>query len=324
MSAIDQAEFDEVSHRVLRNFLRSMRWKTCQYLVVPVAASPEAANTADASGSVVEQCRAIAARAGDSVTSKEFAEPLLRRAMRLDQWCASPEALQAALPHALLHGNAVACLMLARAMLRAGRHDEALGFLLEGAAINPRIGAVRQELGLALMREGRISEAAGHLEASLDLYSGLRFDHPSLEVPVAVFSAGNSVEIHMYRGRFYVYKRDADFVRALPFDGVLFEIRRNALYRLVRRVVRLLMLRPLMLKVISRVVAARQAAISGDASQDPAAPATARFWRRLPSFIWRALARKLALHMFARPIPPLDSMAEAMALARSLARDSRE
>lgn len=323
MNAIDQAEFDEVTQRVLRDFMRSMRSNPYSYLVVPIA------DAADTSGLAIERCKAIATRAGESAYRKEFAEPLLRLAMLLDQRRASPEEMQAALPNSLVNGNAVACLMLAHAMFRAGRDDDAVGLLLEGIAINPQTGAVRRELGLALRRERRFEEAAVHLEASLELRSGLRFDHQApLNLPVTVFRVpivrpSDTVEICFYRRRFYVYKRDEDFVRALPIDRVMCQVRRNALYKLVRLVVRILLPRPLFLMVIGWIVAGR--AESEAAAQESAAPAPApaHDWRPRLTFSWRALARAIALLMFARSIHSVDTMAEAMALARSLASEGQ-
>lgn len=322
MTEIEKAEFDEVTHRVLRNFLRSIGWTPYRYLVFPTATSAAPEITVN---DVVQRCRLLAKEAGTHADRKTSAEPLLRLAMELEQMNASPQELASALPPSLVNDNAIACLTLARALLRHGRRDDAMALMFQGVAIDPSVGALRRELGLALRREGRFEEAAVHLDASIELRSGLRFDHRvPPDFPILVLRPSDLIEIHFYRGNFYVYRRDEYSVRMLLLGGELIEIRRNAAYCFLRIFARAPILRPLFKWAITRTLfgargKAAKPAQGGASTPDEAA--TAPRIRLKLNFNWRAPVKAVALHLFARPLVHSGSIAEAMAIARKLAAE---
>jgi tetratricopeptide (TPR) repeat protein len=301
-------EFDEITQPVLRAYLRAMGWQPRDYRATEVRPPP--ALEVDRLH-LVALCRSNA----------KDVRAQLKIALRLDQLGADPGEIEAALPAELINRNAIACLLLARAFERVGRPDQALTHWLEAVSLDPTSGAVRKGLGLALRRQGQMEDATFHLEEAMELRTDIRLDsqlHPN--VPVLVARPGAQFDIYLYQHRFYLMRRLPDSIGARPISGELYAIHKSTVFKVLRWLVRLPLLRPILLAMIRPFLPPPIAApVDPNAPVPLAAPAPPK-WRVVVGSILRSAAKRVAIWTLARPMEGADTMGAALERARILSR----
>jgi hypothetical protein len=188
--------------------------------------------------------------AAEGVAAK-MEEPLLAFATMLDQRQTSPEVLEAILPKSILKQNALANLLLGRALVRSGLYEEAADVFFQGFLINPTLGPLRRQLGLSLLRMARYEEAALHLEGSLTLRGHIGPQSGSLIAAILVTRPCKDAEVYFYKKYFHAVHRDpkADGPSAIVIGNELYELRKNAMYYCARALLRIPLVRRLVMEV---------------------------------------------------------------------------
>lgn len=309
-------DFDRISHSVLRNFLHQSGVKPDEYIAADMGRPMKWEYD---SGLTMEFCKTLSANINNCA---ENVEALLSLASLLDQRRAPGEYLRTVLPHWLINSNALACLLLGRALLRSNEGEKAIIVLQQGLMIDPTSGSIHRELGLALRHQRQLKNATSLLEASLGLRGGLWFKN-SIDsyVPVLVNRPNQCVDIYFYKQQFYVVGRSPESTgpSAKVIGGELFSVRRNAAYRLARSLLRF----PLAQWFVAAIRERHRRSLVPPVEQF-AQPNSRLHWRTVVAE-WRWLAlQRIALLMFASPIPRrAESILDAIELAREHGAESR-
>lgn len=304
-----------ISHNVLRNVLRQCGLALDEFIAADLT---KLEDWNFDSALTVEFCSTFSAGMNRCA---ESTEALLSLASLLDQRHASAEHLRAVLPHWLINSNALACLLLGRALLRGKDHEKGIIVLQQGLSIEPTSGSIHRELGLALRSQHQTNSSTPHLEASLGLRGGLRFgDSSNPYTPMLVTRPSPRIDIYFYKQQFYLVERTPGTVgpTARVIGGELFIIRKNAFYRLARYLLR----PPPAQWLLGRIREHRMSSAALTQGRDEQPVSSLNF--KAVIVVWlRVVLQKIALLMFADTIPKrTESILDAIELARGHTTES--
>jgi tetratricopeptide (TPR) repeat protein len=235
----------------------------------------------------------------DGAHQTPAAVALVHLAALMDQSGAGAKSFLAAVPAWLVEQIAAVSVFFARAQIRSGDFIQAETTLRHALKLDPVSGVAQRELGLLLRRRGATSEAAETFAASLALQTRLRFVAANrVDIPLLIAQPSANVEIYLYGGVFYIYRRERDAFGARAVAGELFDIRRTLPFQFAYALLRFPMMRRLFIEMWRHSSALRD-------EQTPAppgkwGPALLSGARLRPAM--RMLLRGIARMLFARPI----------------------
>jgi tetratricopeptide (TPR) repeat protein len=235
----------------------------------------------------------------DAARQAPAAVALVHVAALIDQSGAGAKAFLAAVPAWLVERNAAISVFFARAQIRSGDFLGAEATLGHALTLDPVSGIAQRELGLLLWRRGATAEAAEAFAAALALQTRLRFiTMHRTDIPLLIAQPSANVEIYLYAGIFYVYRRERDAFGARAVAGELFDIQRTMSFRFAYALLRFPMMRRLFIEMWRNSSIFR-------GEQAPAGP---RKWSAIVASgarlrtATRTLLRGIARILFARPI----------------------
>jgi len=257
----DLFDFERVTSSVLRKFFSLSGLNADSYFASKIKAAPPWEGNFEVGVDCFKTLLEV-----EGVTA-EMEEPLLAFAAMLDQQQASPEVLEAILPESILKENALACLLLGRALVRSGLYEKAIDVFFQGFLINPTLSPLRRQLGLTLLRMARYNEAALHLdmipktvaaldsgnppEGSISLRGDMGPQSGSLIAAILVTRPCKDAEVYFYKKYFHAVHRDpkADGPSAIVIGNELYELRKNGVFHFARALLRIPLVRRLVMEV---------------------------------------------------------------------------
>lgn len=292
MSLIDTTDFAvdplAVSRSVLQKFLHVTQRAPRDYLPTQVG---------QVRVTTLESERVLAAGADRSAAT---IDRLIACALRLDQLGATTEDQSKVLPAWLMARSMPACLLLARAALRAGRSDHASVLLTQALALDSGASDAHREFGLLLWREGETAAAIDSFEAALATRRRIAFDGlRDTSDPILVAQPSDKVDIVLFGGQYYVVPQDAMLTGVRPLGAELFRLRKNALYRIGNRLMKI--------RSVNRVARSvwalsRRIGPSRGATAATERSIAARFIGRAGRAGWRVIVRPLIVWAIAKPV----------------------
>lgn len=223
---------------VLASFFRQLGWQPSDCISANLA---NASRQSSPSFSIPPEWSALKP---EGARQMQAAIAIVHVAALLDQSGASAESFLTAVPAWLVDRNAALGVFLARAQIRGREFTQAEATLRLALELNPVSGVAQRQLGLLLWRRGATIEASNAFSASLALQTTLQFDATTqAKIPLLVAQPSASVDIYLYDGMFYVYRRERDTFGVRVIAGELFDIRHTAALRFARALLRYRMLR---------------------------------------------------------------------------------
>jgi hypothetical protein len=241
LTAIDQNSFQLVSSHILNQFLDQSVIDKDDYAVFNVEQRPVAEVKS------FEKANAYLDSASSEADWKDKAASLIAVLLRLDQSSVDTLPVVPFLPEQLLNRVSLVCLLYGRLLFRLGRTDDAINALMKGMRLEPTAGMLHREYALAMRQKGLLKQAGMHFELACELRRGCGVDGGRQNGAALICRPNPQIQIYQYKDSFYVVNIDAKSTqpRVMIIAGELLEIRNNLMFKFIRFVKRLPLIRSL-------------------------------------------------------------------------------